>query len=101
MVIEDAGRVSERPNVAGTAATANRNYIKSGSSACLMSRQGGLDGVEGAPAFSTLQVYYWKYEMAVEERRDEWNKRHDGRVLDQFKEVLAAPRSGFLITNCK
>lgn len=101
VVIEDASRVSERPNVAGTAATANRGYIKSGSSACLISRQGGLDGVEGAPSFSTVQVYYHKYEMAVEERHDEWNKRHDGRVLDQFKEVLAASRAGYLLTNCK
>ena len=101
VVVEDASRVSERPNVAGTAATANRGYIKNGTSACLMSRQGGLEGVEGAPTFSTVQVYYWKYEMAVEEQHDVWNKRHDGRVLDLYKEVLAASRAGYLITNCK
>lgn len=101
VVIEDASRVTERPNAAGTAATANRGYIKNGTSACLISRQGGLDGVEGAPAFSTIQVYYYKYEMAVEEEHDVWNKRHNGRVLDQFKEVLAASRAGYLITSCK
>lgn len=101
VVIEDSSRVSERPNAAGTVATSNRTYIKDGSKACLMSRQGGLDGVEGAPSFSTLQIYYHNYEMVVEERHDEWNKRHDGRVIDQFKEVLAASRAGYLLTNCK
>ncbi len=100
IIVEDASRVSERPNALGTAATGNRGYIKGSSNAVLLSRQGGLDGVEGAPTFSTLQIYYYKYEMAVEERFDEWNKRHDGRVLDQFKEVLAANRAGYCITNC-
>ncbi len=101
VVVEDASRVSERPTFAGTVATGNRAYIKDGTKACLMSRKGGLDGVEGAPTFSTLQVYYYKYEMAVEERRHPWHKRIDGRVVDQFKEVLAASRSGYLLTNCR
>jgi hypothetical protein len=100
IVVEDASRVSERPNSTGTAATANRNYIKGATNAVLLSRQGGLDGVEGSPAFSTLQIYYYKYELAVEERHDAWQKRYDGRVLDQFKEVLAATRAGYNITSC-
>ncbi len=100
VVVEDASRVTERPNAAGTPATANRNYIKGSTNAVLVSRKGGLDGVEGAPSFSTVQVYYYKYEMAVEERVHPWHKRVDGRVLDQFKEVLAASRAGYDITNC-
>ncbi len=100
-IVEDASRVSERPNAAGTAATANRNYIKGSSNAVLLSRQGGLDGVEGTQSFSTLQIDYYKYELAVEERHDPWQKRYDGRVLDQFKEVLAATRAGYDITSCR
>ncbi len=100
VVIEDASRVTERPNAAGTAATANRNYIKGSTNAVLLSRKGGLDGVEGAPSFSTLQIYFYKYEMAIEEWHDVPNKRHNGRVLDQFKEVLASSRAGFDLTNC-
>jgi hypothetical protein len=102
VVVEDACRVSERANTSvGTAATTNRNYIKDGTKACLMSRDGGLEGVEGSPNFSTLQVYYYKWELAVEEWFDAPNKVHRGRVIDQFKEVLASSRSGFLITNCQ
>lgn len=101
VVVEDASRVSERPNAAGTAATANRNYIKGSSNAVLLSRKGGLDGVEGSPSFSTLQIYYYKYELAVEERHDTWQKRYDGRVLDQFREILAATRAGYNITGCR
>lgn len=100
VIVEDASRVTDRPNSAGTTSTTNRNYIKANTNAVLLSRIGGLDGVEGAPSFSTLQIYYYKYEMAVEERRDVWAKRIDGRVVDQFKEVLASSRSGFSITNC-
>lgn len=99
--VEDGVRVSERPNAAGTAATANRAYIKDGTKACLVSRKGGLDGVEGSPTFSTVQIYYYKYEMAVEQRYDAWQKRHDGRILEQYKEVLASSRSGYLITGCR
>jgi hypothetical protein len=100
IVVEDACRVTDRPNSAGTTATTNRNYIKDPTKACFISRIGGLDGVEGAPSFSTLQIYYYKYEMTVEERFDQWAKRHDGRVIDQYKEVLAAVRSGYLVTAC-
>ncbi len=100
IVVEDAGRVTDRPNMAGTTATTGRNYIKDPNKACLISRIGGLDGMEGSPNFSTLQIYYYKYELTVEERMDSWNKRHDGRVIDQFREVLTSSRSGYLITNC-
>src|ERR1043166_813051 len=102
VVIEDASRVTERALAStGAPATANRNYIKNGTSACLLSRDGGLEGVEGSPNFSTLQVYFYKYELAIEEWFDAPNKVHRGRVLDQFKEVLASTRSGYLITNCR
>jgi len=101
IIVEDASYVTERPNAAGTAATSNRAFIKDPTKAVLLSRKGGLDGVEGSPSYSTLQIYYYKYEMAVEEQHDTWNKLHNGRVVDQFKEVLAAPRAGWLITNCR
>jgi len=100
IIVEDASRVTDRPNSAGTTATTNRNYIKNSTSAWIVSRKGGLDGVEGSPSFSTIQLYYYKYEMAVEEERVAWDKLVRGRVVDQFKEVLAATRSGYLVTNC-
>jgi hypothetical protein len=99
-IVEDAPVDTARPNSSGTADTTSRNYIKAASNAVLLSRKGGLEGVEGAPSFSTLQIYYWKYELAVEEQHDSWNKRYEGRVVDQFKEVLASARSGYDITGC-
>ena len=100
VVIEDGSRDTNRPNASGTVSTTSRNYIKGSTNAVLMSRIGGLDGVEGAPTFSTLQIYYYKYELAVEEQRNSWQKRVDGRVIDQFKEVLTSSRSGYNITAC-
>lgn len=102
IVVEDAMIDTSRPNGTGAEDTeSTRGYIKDPSTAVLLSRKGGLDGVEGSPSFSTVQVYYYKYELAVEERHDTWNKRHDGRVVDQFKEVLTAARAGFRIANCR
>lgn len=101
VIVEDASRVSVRQNAAGTVATllTEKAYIKSKTSAVICSRIGGLDGQAGSPSFSTLQRYYYKWDMAVEARKDEWNKLVEAGVVDCFKEVLAAPQSGYLITN--
>lgn len=97
LVVEDAVRVSTRPNADGTLGT--RAYVKSDTSAILLSRKGGIDGQYGAPSFSTLQVYYYKYQMRVLMFEDQRNERKDGHVEEDFKEVLAAPETGFLLTN--
>jgi hypothetical protein len=98
-IIEDAVAVAEERNAAGTAATTNRIFIKNDTTAVLVARPGSVDGAPGAPSFSTMQVWYYKYEMAVEEMHDVWNKQQKGAVVDQYAEVLAANRAGFLITN--
>lgn len=100
LVIEDAVRVTERPNAAGTPASTNRVFVKSDKSAVICSRPGGLDGNYGSPSFSTFQRYFWKYEMAVESFQEAKDKLYECHVVDQFVEVLAAQRAGFLITNC-
>lgn len=101
VVVEDASRVSVRPNAAGTVATllTEKTFLKSKTSAVICSRIGGLDGHSGSPSFSTLQRYYHKWEMAIEAQKDQWNKLIEAGVVDCFKEVLAAPQSGYLITN--
>lgn len=102
LVVEDTTRVNIRENADGTVATleTQKVFVKNRTSAVLVSRVGGVDGNYGSPSFSTLQRYYYKYEMAVEARHDAWNKVYESYVVDQFKEVLAAPQSGFLITGC-
>ncbi len=104
LVVEDASRVLSRPNAVGTPVTiasGNRVYCKSDTSAALISRKGGIDGMYGAPSFSTVQCYFYEYELAVEAFTDAKNKRIESHVVEQFKELLAAPAAGFLITNTK
>lgn len=96
-VVENCVYVSTRPLASGADGT--RLFAKADDSAVLISRKGGLDGAYGAKSFSTVQCYFYKHELTVESRYDSWNKMHQGRVVDQFKEVLSAPPAGFLITN--
>lgn len=100
LVIEDANRVSVRANADGTVATVEteKAFIADRTKATLISRVGGLDGNYGAPSFSTVQRYVHKYEMAVEAQHDAWNKVYESHIVDAFKEVLAAPQAGYLIT---
>lgn len=100
VVVEDAVIVKELPNITGTPATTNRLWCKSDTSALITSRIGGVDGDYGSASASTLQKYFYKYEMAVETFDSPENKLFSTHVVDQFKEVLAAPRAGYLITSC-
>lgn len=100
IVVEDAVIVRELPNALGTTATTNRTWVKSDDSAIIVSRIGGVSGNYGSPSASTIQRYFYKYEMAVEAFDEPKHKLFETHVVDQFKEVLAAPRSGWLITNC-
>ncbi len=98
-VIEDSVAVTEEMNAAGTPATTNRVWVKNDTSAVIVARPGAVDGVPGSKSFSTVQVWYYKYELAVEEMRDAWNKQIKGAVVDQYAEVPTALRAGYLVTN--
>jgi hypothetical protein len=100
VVVEDSSKVTSRPAADGTAATTGRTYIKGDTSAVMMSRKGGVNGIYGAPNFSTVQLYWHKWEMSVFTFDDPKNERTDGHVTDMFAEVLAAPETGYLITGC-
>lgn len=99
LIVEDCPIVTSRPTAADTAhtTTSSRAYIKNATSACLMSRKGGINGNYGAPSFSTVQLYWYGWEMAVTQFDDPKNERVDGHVTDMFAEVLAAPLAGYLI----
>lgn len=99
VVIEDGVIVKELPNALGTPATANRTWIKADTSAVIVTRIGGINGNYGSPSASTIQRYFYKYEMAVEAFDEPKHKLYESHVVDQFKEILAAPRSGWLITS--
>lgn len=103
VVVEDASYVNVRPEADGTAAVVETEkvFVADPTKARLVSRVGGVDGLYGAPSASTAQRYYYKYELAIEARHESWDKLHEASCVDQFKEVLAAPQTGFLITGVR
>lgn len=98
VVVEDAMLVSEKENADGTEATTNRSYIKSGTTAVILSRPGDLDGDLAVPSFSTMQIFHYEGIMQIEAFDDPENRRVKGHVTADTDEKLAAPISGFLIT---
>jgi len=81
-------------------ATRAVSSVLSSTAPILISRPGGLEGVSGAPSFSTVTIFAMKgQEMLVERMEDQNNKRTDGRVIDNIACVLTAPSSGFLFTS--
>lgn len=97
VVVEDAVSVSTRNKADGTAGT--RGYLKSADSALLVSRAGGIDAPYGSKSFSTVQLFYHKYEMSAEMRHDNWNKRHEGRVIDWYTSKIVAAPAGYFVSD--
>jgi hypothetical protein len=102
-VVEDCVSVSTRPSTLNsgdvTGGGGTRAYVMADASPVIISRKGGIDGNYGSPSYSTLQCYFYKYELAIEAFDDVRNKRVEGHVVEQYKEILAAPAAGFLITS--
>ena len=94
IIVEDAVVTTSKKNVGNTAT----NSYALGNGAYFLSRPGGLVGVEGAPSFSTLQVFAYE-DMVVEQFTDAPNRRLVGRVIDNSVAALVAPISGFAIQN--
>jgi len=70
------------------------------SQAVLCSRVGELEGVAGAPSFSSLVIFAYE-EMTVEVKNDSDNRRVLGRVCENLSSNLVAPASAVLFTNCQ
>jgi hypothetical protein len=107
IVVEDAPQVTIQPqaNVPGTGSFASitlgqRAYVKDSHSAIFMSRPGGINAAYGSKNFSTVQLYFYKWEMAAYEYSDPRNERSEGHITEMRCAILAAPLSGFLVTNC-
>lgn len=98
VVIENTMYVNDLPTASATTASTNRTFIKSPYNAIIASRPGKLDAPAG-PSFSTAQLYWYEYQMAVEEFTDARDKRVDLHVTDQHVAVGPAFESGYNITN--
>jgi hypothetical protein len=92
VVIEDAVKVTSRKG-----ATKATSYVLGDTTPFMCSRVGGLEGIEGSPSFSTVTIFM-KEEMTVESKHDRDNRRHLGRVVDDFASVGTAFISGFLFS---
>jgi hypothetical protein len=105
IIVEDALRVYEHPKASGAAATtvggasAPRRYIKNSDSIIFCARPGGIQGVEGAPSWSTFQLYHYGKELQLETEDDNRNRRTNGDVVIDDKVVVPASQSGFLVTD--
>lgn len=93
--IEDAVRISTER---GQTATPDFVYNQTLDSVAFASRPGSLVSKAGGPNFSTLQCFMYE-EMTVESKSDPDNRRHLGRVVEDYGFVMVAPLSGFLITS--
>jgi hypothetical protein len=97
LFVEDARKVTTAKGVSPQVKTA----VLGDTLALLVSRPGGLEGVSGAPSFSTVTVFaVVEDEMRVEIQEDSWNRVTRGRVVDHFDVKLTAPSAGILFTNC-
>lgn len=68
--------------------------------AFMIARPGGLVGVANAPSFSFIANFVYKqFDMVVEVKNDDDNKRIKGRVIDCFVPVVVAPQAGFWFQN--
>lgn len=92
IVVEDAVRNTTRKG-----ATTQTMEFMMGNQAVMVSRPGGLMGVEGVN-FSTI-VGFLKEDMTTETMTDPWNRRTKGRVVEDIDIVIAAPISGYHIAD--
>lgn len=104
VVVETAVVVTENPQDDGdlaavTGTPAPRRFCKDFSSAVILSKQGSVDGEIGAPNYETLQRFYVDSEMKLQIFDEAKHEYTDGHCVRFGTTHIAAPATGFLITN--
>lgn len=94
VVVENAVKVTTRKG-----ATAVRSFVWPDGTVTLTSRPEGLVGTEGSEFadFSTCAFRFYE-EQTVETKDDPDNRRHAGRVVEDYIATLQAPTTGYCIT---
>jgi hypothetical protein len=95
LFVEGARKVVSRKG-----ATRKVESVFPATQAAMVARPGKLEGVAGAPSFSTLCLFAYE-EMTVETKNDSDNRRTIGRVVENVTAKVVAPASGVLFTNCQ
>jgi hypothetical protein len=65
----------------------------------VMARPGTLEGVYGAPDFSTATIFWFEDEMTLETFDDPKNRLTEGHLVENTSEILTSPLSGFFVTS--
>ena len=92
LIVEATRKVTSKKG-----ATVAKSKILADATPFLTARPGALEGVAGAPNFSTCTCFAQE-EMTVETNRDNNNRRTIGRVVDNVTYVMTAPASGVLFS---
>lgn len=101
VVIEETRKVTSAKLATRAASAVFGGLSSLGSlNAFLIARPGGLMGVANAPSFSFLQNFVYKqFDMVVETKNDDDNKRIMGRVIDCYVPTVVAPAAGYWFQN--
>lgn len=94
VVVEHATKVTTRKGGSQT-----RGFVWPDTAVAIVSRPEGLVGTEGTEFsdFSTCAFRFYE-EQTVETKDDPDNRRHQGRVVEDYIATLQAPTTGYLIT---
>lgn len=93
LVVEATRKVTSRKGASRAA-----SQVLTESTPFICARPGELEGVEGAPSFSTCTGFFQE-EMTVETKRDPDNRRTQARIVENFQYVQTAPATGVLFSN--
>ena len=93
IVIEDTVRVTSSKG-----ATDALSFVMPSTEAYLVSRPGGLVGLEGTPAFSTLTGFFYE-ESTSEIKNDPDNRRTRGRVVTNYQYQVVSTLAGVKLTD--
>lgn len=91
VVVDDSVKITSKKGAATLVAASVL-----GNGAYFVSRPGGLVGLEGAPSWSTLQIFAYQ-DMLVEQWLDAPNKRTEGRVIDNSVAAITSSLAGYCI----
>jgi hypothetical protein len=93
VVVETSVYNAANPNSSGTG---TQQFVMPDGDILFLARPGAIEGQMGS--FSTVHGYF-KEEMTVETWNDPVNRREVGSVTSDFTYVVAAPQTGYLVTN--
>lgn len=94
VVVDDTVQITSRKG-----ATLAKSWAFPDQVALMCSRVGGLQGVFGGPAFSTLTWFYYVDELTVERFDQPTDRLTEGHVVQNGVPVLTSPLSGYFLTS--